>query len=324
MMHIESGKCPGISIEKYRASRNIKAESTIAAQLKSRESSLPTEQMQKLSVADGASSTPDLLDQGPEDEDGGVQLTDGPVNTLAAAGLDSEENTESRQITNGSHDNDDLMSFHDTIAPSEPNWEKDSWTDAGGWEPATTSTTSSQNGNGSVASSSTVTVQSPALAKEGVQQKMTWGTSATPPSAPAGWDPSRFYNSQLKKYVCACDKGFPTLQGFEAHIKSGVHSAGVFRYALSPHSVCTTPYANKTSLPRCRCPVCLRLFKSVTALVSHCENTSSRCQINRGSSYSKLMADISAGLLETKGSLIDGTPRYSTSSQAFDLANVKW
>lgn len=73
-----------------------------------------------------------------------------------------------------------------------------------------------------------------------------------------------------------------------------------------------------------RCPLCLRVFKSATGLVAHCETASSRCLINRSSSYGKLMADISAGLLKTSGTNLDGTMRYEAGKGAVDLANVKW
>lgn len=254
MMHIESGKCPGISVEKYMASRHVKAESAMAARLKSRETAaLPIAQMGSMSLADGSSTTPDLLDQGPNDDEGGVSLNETPTtNTLAAAGLDSEEGTDSRQITAGNGDdgmgNDDLMSFTETAAPSVADWE-----DAGQWEPATIANknTNDEDDNGTEVgedhheggvslhdddndgrSSSASTVHAPAAPtnnKKGIQQKITFGSGAAAPKNPGGWDPSRFYNVHLKKYVCACDKGFPTLQGFESHIKSGVHSAGVYR-----------------------------------------------------------------------------------------------
>jgi len=43
------------------------------------------------------------------------------------------------------------------------------------------------------------------------------------------WDPNKFFNPILGKYVCKCDETFDTSKNFEEHLASGVHAAGVAR-----------------------------------------------------------------------------------------------
>ncbi|ODH48023.1 hypothetical protein GX48_05870 [Paracoccidioides brasiliensis] len=75
------------------------------------------------------------------------------------------------------------------------------------------------------------------------------------------------------------------------HIKSSIHLAGAFR-----------------------CPSCLRMFKSVTALTARCESASVRCKINKDKNYAAIMDEISAGLIGADGENEDGSVRYRTIS----------
>lgn len=113
------------------------------------------------------------------------------------------------------------------------------------------------------------------------------------------WDPSKFWNDVVGQYVCACDKVFDSQQAFEDHIHSDEHNKGTFR-----------------------CPGCLKLFKSITALVAHCESASVRCAISRSENFSKILSDISAGILDTDGFNPDGSVKYK--AKEFDMDSVEW
>lgn len=63
-------------------------------------------------------------------------------------------------------------------------------------------------------------------------------------------------------------------------------------------------------LTRISCPSCLRIFKTTSALVAHCESATTRCKINQSANYRQIMDEISGGVLETNGHLIDGSVRY--------------
>ena len=46
-----------------------------------------------------------------------------------------------------------------------------------------------------------------------------------------------------------------------------------------------------------RCPSCLKLFKSSTALVAHCESPLSRCHISKSNKYGQVIDELSGGFL---------------------------
>ncbi|KAI5290097.1 hypothetical protein KEM54_002448 [Ascosphaera aggregata] len=113
------------------------------------------------------------------------------------------------------------------------------------------------------------------------------------------WDPQRFFNDVLCHYVCPCQKEFNSVDAFEEHVRSDAHMIGTFR-----------------------CPGCLRIFKSLTALVAHCESASVRCSISKSENYSRIMDDISAGVLDTDGYNPDGSIKYK--AKPVDLDSVQW
>ncbi|PGH10528.1 hypothetical protein AJ79_05456 [Helicocarpus griseus UAMH5409] len=118
------------------------------------------------------------------------------------------------------------------------------------------------------------------------------------------WSVDKFFSPTLGKYLCVCDKAFDSEKEFDNHIKSGVHAAGVFR-----------------------CPSCLRMFKTSTALTAHCEAATVRCKVNRDENYARIMDEISGGLIEPIGENEDGTIRYRTvppEKKTIDIKNVKW
>ncbi|OAX84107.1 hypothetical protein ACJ72_01519 [Emergomyces africanus] len=118
------------------------------------------------------------------------------------------------------------------------------------------------------------------------------------------WSPSKFFSPAIGKWVCVCDKVFDSEQEFNSHIKSGIHMGGVFR-----------------------CPSCLRMFKTSTALTAHCESATVRCTVNKDENYARIMDEISAGLIEPAGENEDGSIRYRTvspSQTGIDLKNINW
>ena len=66
-----------------------------------------------------------------------------------------------------------------------------------------------------------------------------------------------------------------------------------------------------------RCPSCLRVFKSTTALVQHCESPSNRCQIRHTLDYGDALNTLTGGFIGTKGYHPDGTVKY-------EAAEVQW
>ncbi|OAT06586.1 hypothetical protein BDBG_02773 [Blastomyces gilchristii SLH14081] len=118
------------------------------------------------------------------------------------------------------------------------------------------------------------------------------------------WSPSKFFSPAMGKWVCVCDKLFDSEKDFEGHIKSGIHMGGVFR-----------------------CPGCLRMFKSSTALTAHCESATVRCKVNKDENYARILDEVSAGLIEPAGENEDGSIIYRTvapSQTGIDLKNVRW
>ncbi|KAK2753155.1 hypothetical protein FQN54_007981 [Arachnomyces sp. PD_36] len=112
------------------------------------------------------------------------------------------------------------------------------------------------------------------------------------------WDPNRFFDSFLGVYTCICENKYTTLADFEAHMGSGIHSQG-----------------------RIRCPACQKIFKTIAAVVAHCESATVKCRINQSSNFDSIIQDISGGVVEASGHHIDGTVRYAA-GQIMDIARV--
>ena len=82
-------------------------------------------------------------------------------------------------------------------------------------------------------------------------------------------------------------KVFASVFGLEAHVTSPAHIGG-----------------------DSRCPYCLKIFKTTTALVQHAESASARCKIRETGNYGKAMDTFTGGLIETKGYHEDGSIKY--------------
>lgn len=94
------------------------------------------------------------------------------------------------------------------------------------------------------------------------------------------YDPDRLYNPLIERYCCPfpfCGENFKQNIDLSRHITS-IHRITDFR-----------------------CPSCLRLFKSATALVAHCETASARCRISGTRKFGQVIDEFSGGFLEVKG-----------------------
>ncbi|KAH7380369.1 hypothetical protein DE146DRAFT_625149 [Phaeosphaeria sp. MPI-PUGE-AT-0046c] len=89
------------------------------------------------------------------------------------------------------------------------------------------------------------------------------------------FNPDRFYNAIVNTYSCpfTCEQTFPHPHDLSNHI-------------LEVHRI-----------TRMKCPMCLKYFKSATALMAHCEARGSRCDINKADDYNLFLDRISGGFL---------------------------
>jgi hypothetical protein len=53
-------------------------------------------------------------------------------------------------------------------------------------------------------------------------------------------------------------------------------------------------------IDRIRCPSCLKLFKSYTALIAHCESASSTCRLAKSDKLGQVIDEFSGGFLTAK------------------------
>ncbi|KAF2199745.1 hypothetical protein GQ43DRAFT_456939 [Delitschia confertaspora ATCC 74209] len=96
------------------------------------------------------------------------------------------------------------------------------------------------------------------------------------------WDPTsaafkadRFYEPASGQYYCphVCEQTFTTPADLTGHI-------------LSEHRITIM-----------RCPRCLKVYKTATALIGHCESGSGRCRINECEDYAEFLDRLSGGFL---------------------------
>jgi hypothetical protein len=111
------------------------------------------------------------------------------------------------------------------------------------------------------------------------------------------FNPARYYNKYAEKFQCPkCWNGklMKTAGGLIAHLRSEAHSD-------------------------CRywCPVCRRLFKSLTALAAHAEANTGRCFVGESRGYGAVVAQATAGILDVATEKrADGTNKYMISKTA--------
>ncbi|KAK0609871.1 Zinc finger protein 560 [Lasiodiplodia hormozganensis] len=93
------------------------------------------------------------------------------------------------------------------------------------------------------------------------------------------YNPERFFNPVIEMYSCPfpqCEENFREPFMLEYHINT-IHG-----------------------ISQQRCPQCLKLFKSTTALVAHCEAPASTCGISRSDRYGQAIDQFSGGFLGAK------------------------
>lgn len=73
---------------------------------------------------------------------------------------------------------------------------------------------------------------------------------------------------------------------------------------------------------RLRCPACLRIFKSATALVQHAESQSYKCDIRESEKYRQAVDQITGGFIDAVGKHADNTVKY-IAPQDVKLSRVK-
>ncbi|RMD43558.1 hypothetical protein DV735_g1573, partial [Chaetothyriales sp. CBS 134920] len=104
-------------------------------------------------------------------------------------------------------------------------------------------------------------------------------------------DLDQFWDPMLRCYSCPgikCQGRYTTAEHFRSHLQGPAHAAS--------HVIC---------------PSCLRHFKTTTALMSHMESGSKKCNARNTTNYNQLLREVSAGLIGTSGQLEDGTVKYS-------------
>ena len=90
-----------------------------------------------------------------------------------------------------------------------------------------------------------------------------------------------YWNAIEQCYVCPgskCGQRLRSAREFEEHLLSGAHIAG-----------------------RVSCPVCLKKFKTTTALVAHAESGSTKCDLRKTEEFDLVIQQITAGLIRVQG-----------------------
>ncbi|KAI9758628.1 MAG: hypothetical protein M4579_002939 [Chaenotheca gracillima] len=108
------------------------------------------------------------------------------------------------------------------------------------------------------------------------------------------WDPdskkfrvSSFFREADKKYHCPhpqCSASFSNDKDFTTHLSATTHL---------PEKV--------------QCPACLKLFRTTSALVQHCESPSTRCRIRYTDDFNIALDNLTGGMLEADGYHDDGS-----------------
>ncbi|KAK7530483.1 hypothetical protein IWX49DRAFT_557908 [Phyllosticta citricarpa] len=90
------------------------------------------------------------------------------------------------------------------------------------------------------------------------------------------YDPERFFSKTIEKYICPLSK-------CQAHF-------------FDPSKM-TEHLLGKHIITQVRCPTCSKLFNSCSALLAHCENTSSECRVAYTRDFYKVVDLFSGGFL---------------------------
>ncbi|KAF2838266.1 hypothetical protein M501DRAFT_935693 [Patellaria atrata CBS 101060] len=98
----------------------------------------------------------------------------------------------------------------------------------------------------------------------------------------AEYDPERLYNEFLQAYCCPyphCDANFGKPDAVETHVNEN-------------HQI-----------KDWRCPCCLKLFKSVSSLISHCESPVARCELSNKKNFGQAIDEFTGGFLSARREL---------------------
>lgn len=85
-------------------------------------------------------------------------------------------------------------------------------------------------------------------------------------------------------------------------------SVGAFRAHLQTEGVHT--------VQRVQCPMCSRNFRTIEALVQHCESQSVRCHLRDSEEYEQFLDTLTGGLVGIEGRHVDLTVSYAVPADA--------
>ncbi|PFH61392.1 hypothetical protein XA68_17504 [Ophiocordyceps unilateralis] len=108
----------------------------------------------------------------------------------------------------------------------------------------------------------------------------------------------RYYSTYGETYVCpklSCGKTFHKAGGLVAHLRSLAHAEKKYH-----------------------CPYCHRRFPTLTAIVAHAEQSSSRCHIRESDNYDAFMDQLTGGVIDV------GEERHDDGTIKYEMAAVEW
>lgn len=110
------------------------------------------------------------------------------------------------------------------------------------------------------------------------------------------FDAEKYYSSIIEQYICpklGCGKVFKTSGRLVGHLRSPAHGDKTYR-----------------------CPYCLKMFKTLTAITSHAESSSMNCRIRETDGYNAFLDQLTAGMVDVGGQNEDGTLQYTAAKSA--------
>ncbi|KAF2182008.1 hypothetical protein K469DRAFT_587763 [Zopfia rhizophila CBS 207.26] len=92
------------------------------------------------------------------------------------------------------------------------------------------------------------------------------------------YSPERFFEPTINQYYCPfiCEQTFPIPADLNRHI-------------MTDHRISSV-----------RCPSCLKIYKSATSLISHCESRGSKCTVNKAEDFNQFLDRLTGGFLSVE------------------------